>query len=699
MSLLTRIKTLRSRHPALTYSGISILLIIILLVTVRVSITPLAKSGIIDWLNDHNVTATVEDIQLDISGGRLSLRGFDAHDDEGHGAHIGLLEVNWRWQPLSDNHLIVHRVYLDDFHIDALLYADGKMNIAGLQLPLASEEVTQDSEQAPDKNSSFAISLTGIELSNINACIKQFVDSTTAPIDYCTSLGRLLWTGSIDYTLNPEITKTETKSVDLPLAINGTLSLDAIKAQNNSLQRQLISVDAIKFTEIQLSGLNTIKLRQFSIDKLSALERSQHEETNNAHILTFNKLNIDDIQLTNTNSMTIGTIAITDTSAYLHIQKDGTTEFAQWQPATQSPDEPVKDKPTEPSTAFQYSVDKFTYISSRPITYVDNSLKETFTFELPKIDIEIGPIDSKQPEAITHIKLDVTTGKHATIKLNTDINLLSAKPDLKGTAHIASLELRAFSPLTKQYIGHSVRSGQLDSDITLKADKGILDSNLSLTLNQFELRALNKKEAEELNSDIGFPLNSSLSLLRDRDNRIHLDIPITGDINNPDFNPADAIKTATSKAVTTAILYYYTPFGLVLAADALFDIATALHFDPLLFTAGQSQLEPAHTKQLDILAAMLIERPGIHLTLCGTSSNIDTTLLYPDTVKAAEKTESKQLVLDKAQTKTLLDLAEHRGNAVKDYLVNNKKIEASRLIVCEPEYQEDMESPLVEMSI
>jgi hypothetical protein len=397
--------------------------------------------------------------------------------------------------------------------------------------------------------------------------------------------------------------------------------------------------------------------------------------------------------------MTIGTIDITDTSTYLRIQKDGTTEFVQWQPVTQSPDEPVKDKPTEPSPTFQYSVDKFTYKSTRPITYIDNNLKETFTFELPKIEIEIGPIDSNQPEAITHIKLDVATGKHATIKLDTDINLLSAKPDLNGTAHIAGLELRTLAPLTKQYIGHSVRSGQLDSEITLKADKGILDSNLSLTLHQFELRALNKKEAEELNSELGFPLNSSLSLLRDSDNRIHLDIPITGDINKPDFDPADALKTATSKAVTTAILYYYTPFGLVLAADALFDIATALHFDPLAFTAGQSKLEPAHTKQLDTITAMLIERPGVHLTLCGTSSNIDATLLYPDAIKAAEKTESKQLVLDKAQTKTLLDLAEQRGNAVKDYFVNNKKIAASRLIVCEPEYQADMESPSVEVSI
>jgi hypothetical protein len=669
-----------------------------LLVTIRVSITPVAKFGIVDWLGDHGVTATIKDIRLDISKGQLSLIGFDAHNANGHSTHIGTLELDWQWGALIHSWLKLNRIYLADAHIDALLYADGKMNIAGLQLPLPVDD-TAPAQPAEDKTATpkpFDISLASIQFSNVSTCVKQFDTNNKPMIDYCAFLGALDWHGNIHYTLNPK-----TDSSDLPLAINGTLALKKIQAKNNALQRSLINMESITLADIQLSGLNQISLKQISIDSLAALQRSDQDKADKAQQFAFQKLAVNGLTLNNMNTLAINNIALTNTSVYLRIKKNGKFEFDEWIPASDTAEKKstASDKASPAKPAFQYSLGSFRYTSTQPISFVDNSLKEPFSYVVPTLNIEFGPIDSSQPEALTKIKLEASTSNHAKINVDASIDPLAAKPDLNGKVVISGLDLRELSPLTKQYIGYSVRSGQLDSDIRLKADKGILDSNIALTLNQFELRSLNKKEAKKLDSDLGFPLSTALSLLRDSDNRIKLDIPVTGDINNPDFDPADAIRTATSKAVTAAVLYYYTPYGLILAANAAFDIATALRFDPVTFDAGQSTLNPKQTRQLDSVASMLNERPGVHLTLCGISDSADTALLYPDVIKAAEKSETRQVVLNDAQTRALSQLAEKRGEAVKNYLVNNKKIDASRLIVCEPEYRQDSKQPVVEISI
>jgi hypothetical protein len=48
-----------------------------------------------------------------------------------------------------------------------------------------------------------------------------------------------------------------------------------------------------------------------------------------------------------------------------------------------------------------------------------------------------------------------------------------------------------------------------------------------------------------------------------------LEIPVTGDLRNPDFDPTDATTKATSSAITTDVLNFYTPFRLVTLVDGL----------------------------------------------------------------------------------------------------------------------------------
>ena len=262
------------------------------------------------------------------------------------------------------------------------------------------------------------------------------------------------------------------------------------------------------------------------------------------------------------------------------------------------------------------------------------------------------------------------------------------KPSFDATGKITGLDLRAASPRAEKAIGHIIKSGQMDAELKLLSEQGQLDSNIALVLHHFKLKAKSKEDAAELDATFGMPINQSLMLLKDKKDRIKLDIPITGDINNPDFDATDAIIKATAKATSVTLITFFTPYGLAYAGgNVLFDIATSINFDPLIFEPGSSKLTDAQNEQLTKMIELLVERPGVHLTLCASTNlndreKISTEIIDPKKIKppSAERLQK------------LKQLGNERQENVKNHLVSVGKIAHNRLILCEPEHHDDAAS-------
>ena len=184
------------------------------------------------------------------------------------------------------------------------------------------------------------------------------------------------------------------------------------------------------------------------------------------------------------------------------------------------------------------------------------------------------------------------------------------------------------------------------------------------------------------------PINQSLVLLKDKKGRIKLDIPVTGDINSPDFDPKDAIIKATAKATTVTLITFYTPYGLAFAGgNILFDLARAMNFEPVVFDPGSDILGASHEQQLAKLSELLVERPGVHLTLCGFTNVKDRERLFTG---IRDKETVKPVTGE--QLDRLTQLGSSRQDKVKNHLVTVGKIAHDRLILCAPEHKDDAES-------
>jgi hypothetical protein len=200
------------------------------------------------------------------------------------------------------------------------------------------------------------------------------------------------------------------------------------------------------------------------------------------------------------------------------------------------------------------------------------------------------------------------------------------------------------------------------------------------------------------------PLETALSTLRDKNDDIKLEVPISGDIDDPKFDISDAIEQAVVKGMKFSALsflkYALQPYGALIAVGqyAVEEGAAALtgvQLDPVFFAPGARTLDDEALDYLERIAELAKGRPELRIKICGKATSADKTALGgkpPQTPKAADKPSSDSGSHGSGQKLKLRALAKGRAAAIKEHLVKNLGIEPDRLFVCFPEIDEDPEA-------
>ena len=569
-----------------------------------------------------------------------------------------------------------------------------------------SNETQPDEPQAdlPVKAepSGFAFAINHIQVDNSDFCYQEIRQDEKQKksqdnIYYCFNQDSLKWQGSIS---------AATTTDGLSLSITGDLTASNTTIHNPELDRNLLDMQTISLSKLNVSDVDKATLAAFSIDSFSALQRG--EKTNDSTV-SFSKLTINNVDYAG-KAINIDSINLADLTSKVSKNKDGSWEYEKWlnsganntpadgKKAAENKAAASEKKPAYNAEPILVSIKSVNVNTEKDLLYIDNSTKPSMIVGLNKLDFNIKDLNSNKPKTDSPFILFAKTTRHATIDLAGSVRPYDKKMSFDAKGKLKGFDLRAATPATKKAIGHIIKSGQLDADLELLAVKDKLDSNISLSLYQFHIKPMSDEDAKKLDTELGMPLNETLILLRDKDDSIHLDIPITGDVNAPDFSPMHAIVKATTKAATATIITFFTPYGLIYAGgNVLFDLATAMNFDPVEFAPGSPTLPADGKKQLDNLAKLLKEKPQIHLTLCGMTNKDDIHTLYPDLKASDEKDANKvkpepALVLSKDQTIALKKLATDRQVASKDYLIKSAKITHDQLILCEPEHKSESDA-------
>jgi hypothetical protein len=626
----------------------------------------------------------IDDIKLDsINISQLALLQKSGHPRHKHAVEFNALDITGISISNSDsvtiNTISLHKPVISMARDEKGAFKHEQWLMQ--KMPAATETEQKTAAQTGDK-AVFTVKLGNIQIIDSEVCYEQASSKTSniaQALDYCLNLASSEWNGDIAMT-------TPADAQPLLLTLNGDLTLSSFITTNNLIQRDLLAFEKLAINKITVKSLDDLAFGKLDLDNAAGLELISTEDK---HSMTVASLDVSAFSFRN-NALTIDKLAINDLGLEITQNKDGSLDFEKWkintaeQPSVANAE--AKQAATEPVII---KIGEFSLDTTRLVEFADLSVTPNMLIGLNELHFNIKQLDSEKPNQKSPIELSATTTRHGTVEIKGVAMPFESKPSFDATGKITGLDLRAVSPKVEQAIGHIIKSGQLDADLTLLSDAGQLDSKIALVLHHFKLKAKSKEDAAALDETFGMPINQSLMLLKDKKDRIKLAIPITGDINNPEFDPTDAIIKATAKATSVTLITFFTPYGLVYAGgNVLFNIATSMNFDPIIFNPGTSKLNNAQQEQLAKLAELLVERPAVHLTLCGSTNLNDRGKMFSeilDPKKAIPPASAERM-------EKLKQLARERQQNVKDRLVSVGKITHDRLILCEPEHSDDAEA-------
>ncbi|MDQ7060187.1 MAG: DUF748 domain-containing protein [Sulfurimonas sp.] len=236
-------------------------------------------------------------------------------------------------------------------------------------------------------------------------------------------------------------------------------------------------------------------------------------------------------------------------------------------------------------------------------TFSDASLPIHFKTDMHNLNGDIYGVSSS-PQETTFIDIAGDIDEYGSTKLKGSVKSANPKAFTDLAFNFRNLDLSAMSGYSATFAGYEIDDGKL----FLNLNYDIKDSQL---LGENSIIVKNIKLGKEVDIEGGsLPLGFVIALLEDSDGIIDIDMPIRGNVDEPDFKyGALAWKTFGNlilKAVTSPFRFLGSMLGI--GGDEL-EFAE--------FEGGSSTILPSEREKLDNVSKLMIKRPKIILSIAG----------------------------------------------------------------------------------
>jgi len=358
--------------------------------------------------------------------------------------------------------------------------------------------------------------------------------------------------------------KVDLKSTE-PLAFNVTG-----KAQVNQLHTldTIKSRDFVKWQQVNVDGLSYVHGDALSIDKVTLLQ-------------PYARFIINEDRTTNVNDLLIPQPADA--------------------PAAKAAKPASNDKPLGIHIG---QID----INDGSANFADLSLTPNFATAVQQLNGQIGTIDNRKPNPA---KVDIKgkVDRYAPVTIKGALNPFNPLASLDIATSFKRVELTTLTPYSGKFAGFRIRKGRLNLDLHYLITNGQLKAENKVVVEQLQL-------GEKVDSPdaVDLPIRLAVALLKDTEGKISIELPVTGDLNNPQFSVMPIVWQTLRNLVLRAAQAPFKFIGGLIAGGGSEDLGT------VAFAPGSSELTGDAQSSLDKLASALKERPELRLEIEGTSA-------------------------------------------------------------------------------
>ena len=378
---------------------------------------------------------------------------------------------------------------------------------------------------------------------------------------------------------------------DLPVALGQTYLHDIAKI---AVEDGKLNADGdVKFGD--QDGLKIVGKAEIRAIKLT-------DEIEKTPVVAWDHLSIDRyVYRQAKNDLQISQVTLA--GPFLHFQKakDGSTNIGHVlvPAATKSP----QPAPVPGAKPMAVSVGKIA-VEGGSADYGDASLPLPFQTHITKLEGKIAALSSTAASA-SSVGLQGQVDQYGSVNIYGKVNPFQVAKGMKINVDFRNVDFPGLSPYSAKFAGRRIAKGSLDVTTQYVIDGGKLDGKNHVVIKDLELG-----EKIDVPGAMDLPLDLAISLLKDDEGKIDLDIPVKGDVNDPQFDFGAVI----SKEIFDILGDIVTAPFRMLAGLFGGDSDSLGHID---FPPGRAELAPPEQEKIQHIADALHKRPKLGLVISG----------------------------------------------------------------------------------
>ena len=247
-------------------------------------------------------------------------------------------------------------------------------------------------------------------------------------------------------------------------------------------------------------------------------------------------------------------------------------------------------------------------INDGSANFADFSLTPNFATAVQQLNGQIGTIDSRQAKPAS-VDIKGKVDRYAPVTIKGAVNPFDPMASLDIATSFKRVELTTLTPYSGKFAGYRIRKGRLNLDLHYLITKGQLKAENKVVVEQLQL-------GEKVDSPdaVSLPLKLAIALLKDVDGKISIELPVTGDLNNPQFSVMPIVWQTLRNLIVKAAAAPFKLIGGLVSGGGSQDLGT------VSFAPGSSELNKDAEAALVKLSQALKERPALRLEIEGTAA-------------------------------------------------------------------------------
>ncbi len=436
-----------------------------------------------------------------------------------------------------------------------------------------------------------------VDVGPLNLDLKNFDSLGDKPFDLrldsgLGKQGKLQAAGQVQLSPTTARLKVATQDIDLRLAQAYLSPFIRLELRSGLLGSDL---------EVQLESTEPLALSvtgDARVDQLHTLDTLRERD-----LLRWKQVRVGGIDYRHGESLAIERVELDQPYARFVINENLTTNVSELvvpQQATPNEDKADAGKP------LAIRIGGVT-INDGSANFADFSLTPNFATAIQQMNGRIGVLDNQKPQAAS-VDIQGKVDRYAPMSIKGKLTPFDPLNSLDIATRFKNVELTTITPYSGKFAGYRIRKGRLNLDLHYRIEKGQLNAENKVLVENLQLG-----ERVDSPDAVDLPVRLAVALLKDTQGRIAIELPVQGDLNNPEFSVMPIVwQTLRNLVLRAAQAPFKFIAGLVGGSDV--DLST------VPFNAGSAQLEGDARQALDTLAKALEERPNLRLEVEGQAA-------------------------------------------------------------------------------